>query len=83
MYLDTGAESYTSTAMPLRFAVTSNLLPEFPPKSAQWQVVGSALVAFPLNAIQQQGLMVVVTSRQESLAAKPKAQGCGPCRTLQ
>lgn len=55
VYLDIGAESYTSTARPLRFAVTSSLLPKFPPKSAQQQVVGSASVAFALEVIQQQG----------------------------
>lgn len=79
--LDAGVESYTSTGMPLKFAVTSNLLPEFPPNLVQQQVVGSASVAFSLNAIQRQG-STVVTARQESPAAKPKAHGCGPWRRL-
>lgn len=81
VYLDSCVESYTSTAVPPRFLVTLNLLPEFPPKSAQQQVVGAASVAFPLSAIQQQG-STVVTAGQESSIAKPRAQGCGPCRRL-
>lgn len=78
MYLDTGAESYTSTGRPLRFAVTPSLLPEFPPKSAQKQVVGSASTAFALNITQRQGSAARVNggdSQQRSPAAKPTAQG--------
>ena len=82
MYLDTGVETYTSTGMSLRLTMTLNLLPEFPPNSVKPQVVRSALVAFPLNAIQQQG-STVVTARQESPAANPKAQSCGPCGSPQ
>lgn len=62
--------------------MTLNLWPEFPPMSAQKQVVGSSLAALSLNATLQQG-SVVVTSGQESPAAKPKAQGCGPQRRPQ
>lgn len=86
VYLDIGAESYTSTARPLRFAVTSSLLPEFPPKSAQQQVVESASVAFALKVIQQQGSAARVNggdSQQESPTAKPIAQGWGPWRRPQ
>ena len=82
VHLDTGVEIYTSTGMPLRFPVTLNLLPEFSPNSIKQHVVGSASVAFPLNAIQQQG-STVVTARQESPAANPKTQSCGPRRSPQ
>lgn len=84
--LDIGAESYTSTARPLRFAVISSLLPESPPKSAQQQVVGSASVAFDLKVMQQKGSASRVKggdSQQESPAAKPIAQGWGPWRRPQ
>lgn len=47
-----------------------------PPDSLKRQVVGSASVAFPLNALPQQGSRVV-TARQESPTASPKARSCG------
>lgn len=53
-----------------------------PPDSLKRQVVGSASVAFPLNALPQQGSRVV-TARQESPTASPKARSCGPCRSPQ
>lgn len=78
VYLDIGAESYTSTARPLRFAVTPSLLPEFPPKSVQQQVVGSAFTAFALNVTQQQGSTVVTLSREVPQPnLQPKAGGRG------
>lgn len=82
VYLDTGVESYTLTDMPLRFALTLNLLPELPLNSIKQQVVGSASVALILNATQQQE-STVVTARQESPAPNLKAQSCGPCRSQQ
>lgn len=72
VYLDIGAESYTSAARPLRFAVISSLLPESPPKSAQQQVVGSASVAFALKVMQQQESAARVKGKSRSQTNSPR-----------
>lgn len=81
VYLDIGAESYTSTARPLRFAVTPSLLPEFPPKSVQQsgRICLHGICPECHSAARVNG----GDSQQRSPAAKPTAQGWGPWRRPQ